>query len=142
MNAKAYLEQARYLDMRIKSKCRQIETLNELADSCTAVLTNMPKSPGPSPSRVETSVLKILTLQEEIRVDIDRLVELKREIMSIIKEVSDTELQTLLEKRYLCYLSWEQIAVEMSFSIQHIYRMHDAALNAIDRILERKTPSL
>ena len=38
MTAKAYLGQARFLDMRIKSKIQQIESLNELATSCTAAL--------------------------------------------------------------------------------------------------------
>ena len=50
------------------------------------------------------------------------------------------QLQTLLEKRYLCFLSWEKIAVEMHYSIQHIYRMHDTALScvaAIMRVTER-----
>ena len=134
MTAKAYLGQARFLNMRIKSKFQQIESLNELATSCTAVLSDMPKSPNHGASKVENCVLKIVTLQDEIREDINRLVDLKREIMGTIKAVSDPELQTLLEKRYLCSLSWEKIAVEMHYSIQHIYRMHDTALAAVEEI--------
>jgi len=134
MTAKAYLGQARFLNMRIKSKFQQIESLNELATSCTAVLSDMPKSPNHGASKVENCVLKIITLQDEIREDINRLVDLKREIMGTIKAVSDPELQTLLEKRYLCSLSWEKIAVEMHYSIQHIYRMHDSALAAVEEI--------
>lgn len=134
MTAKAYLGQARFLNMRIKSKFQQIESLNELATSCTAVLSDMPKSPNHGASKVENCVLKIITLQDEIREDINRLVDLKREIMGTIKAVSDPELQTLLEKRYLCSLSWEKIAVEMHYSIQHIYRMHDTALAAVEEI--------
>lgn len=66
---------------------------------------------------------------------IDRLVELKKEIMGTVKAVEDVELQALLEKRYLCFLSWEKIAVDMHYSIQHIYRMHDTALAAVEEIL-------
>ena len=40
-----------------------------------------------------------------------------------------------MEKRYLCFLSWEKIAVDMHYSIQHIYRMHDTALAAVEEIL-------
>ena len=36
--------------------------------------------------------------------------------------------QLLLEKRYLCFMPWEKIAVDMGYSIQHIYRLHDWAL--------------
>ena len=38
-------------------------------------------------------------------------------------------------KNYLCFLSWEKIAVEMHYSIQHIYRMHDTALSCVAAIM-------
>ena len=132
MNIKAYLGQARYLDMRIKSKIQQINSLNELATSCTAVLSDMPHNPNKGRSRVEDCVMKIIEVQESLKADIDRLVETKKEIMATVKAVDDVELQTLLEKRYLCFLSWEKIAVDMHYSIQHIYRMHDQALAAVE----------
>lgn len=78
MTAKAYLGQARFLDMRIKSKIQQIESLNELATSCTAALSDMPRNPNKGRSRVEDCVMKILELQESLQTDIDRLVELKK----------------------------------------------------------------
>lgn len=136
MTTKAYLGQARFLDMRIKSKIQQIDSLRELATSCTAVLSDMPKYPNHGESKVERCVMKIIEVQEGLKDDIDSLVELKKEIMATIHAVEDVELQTLLEKRYLCFLSWEKIAVEMHYSIQHIYRMHDEALSAVTDILE------
>ena len=136
MTTKAYLGQARFLDMRIQSKIQQIDSLRELATSCTAVLSDMPKSPNHGESKVERCVMKIIEVQEGLKDDIDSLVELKKEIMATIHAVEDVELQTLLEKRYLCFLSWEKIAVEMHYSIQHIYRMHDEALSAVTEILE------
>ena len=139
MTAKEYLSQARTLDMRIKSKLQQIESLNELATSCTVVYSDMPRNPNHGGSKVETAVIKII--EESLKRDVDNLVELKKEIMATIHAVSDVELQTLLEKRYLCFLSWEKIAVEMHYSIQHIYRMHDTALScvaAIMRVNERE----
>ena len=141
MTAKEYLSQARTLDMRIKSKLQQIESLNELATSCTVVYSDMPRNPNHGGSKVETAVIKIIEVEESLKRDVDNLVELKKEIMATIHAVSDVELQTLLEKRYLCFLSWEKIAVEMHYSIQHIYRMHDTALScvaAIMRVNERE----
>lgn len=122
--------------MRIKSKIQQIDSLRELATSCTAVLSDMPKIPNHGESKVERCVMKIIEVQEGLKDDIDSLVDLKKEIMATIHAVEDVELQTLLEKRYLCFLSWEKIAVEMHYSIQHIYRMHDEALSAVTEILE------
>jgi len=128
MNTKTYLSQARYLDTRIKSKLQQIESLNELATSCSSVLTGMPKNPNNGGSRMADAVCKIVDLQNEIKRDIDMLVELKKEIMGIIKAVVNPEHQTLLEKRYLCYLSWEKIAVDMGYDLRYTHKLHTRAL--------------
>ena len=48
------------------------------------------------------------------------------------KKIEDKELQVVLEKRYLCFESWEKIAVEMNYSIQHIFRLHSKALKNIE----------
>ena len=57
MTAKEYLSQARTLDMRIKSKLQQIESLNELATSCTVVYSDMPRNPNRGGSKIERAVL-------------------------------------------------------------------------------------
>ena len=131
MTAKEYLSQAYHLDKRIDSKIEQLKALNLLATKCTSTLSDMPKSQSISNSRLEDTVVKIVDLQEEINRDIDRLVDLKREIMGVIKAVPNVEYQTILEKRYLCFISWEQIAVDMNYSMQHVHRMHSAALKEI-----------
>lgn len=131
MTAKEYLSQARFLDERINSKIQQGTSLNELATKCTSTLSDMPHNPNKGNSTMADAVCKIIDLQEEINRDIDRLVDLKREIMKVIKAVPDVEYQTILEKRYLCFISWEQIAVDMNYSIQHIHRMHSKALKEI-----------
>ena len=63
------------------------------------------------------------------------MVELKKEIMKKIKEVQGIEYQTILEKRYLCFMSWEKISVDLGYSIQHIYRLHDEALKKLENVM-------
>lgn len=106
MTAKEYLMQAKFLDMRINSKIQQVEALNDLATSASSVLTGMPRNPNKATSKMADAVCKIVDLQAEINHDIDALVDLKKEISSTIKAVPSPELQTLLEKRYLCFQSW------------------------------------
>ena len=131
MTAKEYLSQAHRLDQRIDAKIAQVKSLNDLATKCTATITGMPRNPNGSGSTMETAVCKIIDLQDEINRDIDRLVDLKREIMEVIKAVADTEYQILLEKRYLCFHTWEQIAVDMGYNVRHLYRIHDEALEKV-----------
>ena len=131
MNAKEYLKQAFYLDKRINSKLEQVESLNALATKVTSTLSDMPKSPNRGTSKLEDTIVKIVDLQEEINRDKDKMVDLKKEIVRTIKKIEDKELQVVLEKRYLCFESWEKIAVEMNYSIQHIFRLHSTALKNI-----------
>ncbi len=128
MTAKEYLSQARYLDMRINSKIQQVAALNDLATKATSTLTGMPHNPNHATSTMEEAIAKIIDLQSEINNDIDRLVDLKRDISGIIKTVGNTEYQTLLEKRYLCFLSWEQIAVDMKYDLRYLHKLHSRAL--------------
>ena len=131
MTAKAYLGQAYRLDQRINSKLEQIASLNELATKCTYTLTGMPRNPSRNTSTMADAVAKIIDLQAEINRDIDRLVDLKREIVRLIKTVDNTECQTLLELRYLCFKTWEQIAVDMGYTIDNVYRIHRKALSIV-----------
>ena len=131
MTAKEYLSQARYLNERIDTKIQQVSQLKGLATKCTATITDMPGSPNHGKSRVEEIVCKIVDLEAEINGDIDRLVDLVKELRGVIMSVEPIEEQILLEKRYLCYESWEKIAVEMNFNIRHVFRLHRQALKKV-----------
>lgn len=131
MRAKEYLSQAYRLDQRIDAKIAQVASLNELATKCTATITGMPRNPSPPQSTMADTVAKIVDLEAEINRNIDRLVDLKREIVGVIKSISNPEYQTLLEKRYLCFLTWEQIAVDMNYGIDNIYKLHSKALKCV-----------
>ena len=136
MNAKEYLKQAFYLDKRINSKLEQVESLNALATKATTTLSDMPKDPNKGTSRLGDTIAKIIDLQEEINKDIDKLVDLKAEIVGIIKRIDNKELQVILEKRYLCFETWEKIAVEMSYDIRHIHRLHNLGLKETSMLLK------
>ena len=123
---KEYLSQAFRIDQRIQSKMEQVASLNDLATRATATYSDMPGSETRNLHRMEDAILSIIEL--EINEDICKLVQMKKDIVHKIKAVQNTEYQTLLELRYLCFKSWEQIAVDMGYSIQHIYRLHDWAL--------------
>ena len=131
MTAKEYLGQAYRLDQRINSKLEQIRSLNELAAKCTSTITGMPKAPSHSTSMMEEAVGKIVDLQTEIDGDIGQLVDLKRDMVSIIKAVQNTEYQTLLELRYLCFKTWDQIGDLMNYSTKYIFELHERALKKI-----------
>ena len=121
MTAKVYLTKAYRIDQRINSKLEQVASLRELPTKATSTFSDVP----PSGTR------KIVDLEEEINVEIDRLVDLKREIREVISGVHNLEYQTLLELRYLCFKSWEQIAVLMNYNCNYVFDLHKRALKAV-----------
>ena len=131
MTAKEYLGQAYRLDQCINSKLEQVMSLRDLATKATSTLSDVAPSGTRNVHRMEDIIVKIVDLENEINRDIDNLVDLKRDMVSVIKAVTDPEYQTLLELRFLCFRTWEQIAVDMNYSIQHIYRLYDKALKEI-----------
>lgn len=136
MKAKEYLGKAYRLDQRINSKLDQVASLNELATKATSTLSDMPKNPNKAISTMENTICKIIDLQDEINKDIDRLVDLKTEIVTTIKNIENKEYQTLLEKRYLCFDTWEQIAVDMNYSIRWVHNIHGKALKELSKVIK------
>ena len=132
MTAKEYLSQARYLDARINTKIKQLEALNTLATSATSVLTGMPHSPNKATSKMADIVDKIVDLQAEINWDIDALVDLKGEMRSKLEMVPAEDYKAILEMRYLCFMSWEQIASNLGLSVPYTYKLHDRALKGFE----------
>lgn len=134
MTAKEYLGQAYRIDQRINSKLEQLQSLRYLATKASAVLTTDPVSSTRNVHSMEDVIIKIADLKSEISADLCQLIDTKREIVTVIKCVENNELQTLLELRYLCFKNWEQIAVEMHLDLRWIHRLHNRALNEIDKI--------
>lgn len=131
MTAKEYLSQAFHIDHQINSKLEQLQALRDLATKTTSPMNDMPGSPTRNTAKMEDAVIKIVSLSEEINADVDRLVDLKIEITHAIKRVDDVECALLLELRYLCFKTWEEIAVELDYDIRHIYRLHHLALQKL-----------
>ena len=128
---KEYLSQAFRIDQRIQSKMEQVASLNDLATRATATYSDMPGSETRNLHRMEDAILSIIELEAEINGDICKLVQTKKDIVHKIKAVQNTEYQTLLELRYLCYKPWNEIMTELGYSEPTIYRLNGEALKKI-----------
>lgn len=138
MTAKEYLSQAFNLDNRIEAKLEQISVLHALAAKATSTLTDVPPNGTRNVQQMEDIICKIVDLEKEINEDINRLVDLKFDIMSIIKAIGNLIYQTLLEQRYLCFRTWEQIAIDMGYDSRWVHRLHSKALGETEKLLSTK----
>lgn len=138
MTAKEYLQQIRKLDLQIQNKQLEKEDILNRMKGCAAISYD-PKigaSGTPNTKSPQEKYYPILERYEkEIAVDIDRLIDVKREVMAVIDSLDDPDEINLLYKRYFQYLKWEEIALKMHFSYKWIHRIHGNALRSVDRIL-------
>jgi len=141
MDVKQYLSQAHYLDMSIDSKLELLSKLNSLATKATATLSDMPHSPNRGSSSLEDTICKIIDLQDEINRDVDALVDLKRDIINLINNLVNDEYKVILEKRYLSFMTWEEIMVTMNYGRSQTFKIHDDAIKKISVFYKERTKS-
>ena len=67
----------------------------------------------------------------------------RMEVIGTITKIAETPdamsrvYYKLLIARYIDFMSWEQIAVEIGYTIRHTWRLHGEALRRIERIIEQ-----
>ena len=130
MDTKQYLQQSFWLDQQIQADQLELQRLRELAESIMpAVLTGQRAIRGAN-DRLSKAVAEIVDLENEINDKVIMLVTLKRLIREQIDGIDDARYRLLLQKRYLNFDRFEQIAVDMNYSFRNIMRMHKKALNS------------
>ena len=136
MTAKEYLNQAKTLDQRINVKLDRVSRLRAMTQKITASLDGEQVSRTRNVTPLEDAIIRLMEEEESLNAAIDRLVDLKREVSGVLKQIDDTDCQLLLELRYLCYRSWEEIAEVMHMHIRTVYKVHGRALLKEEAIVQ------
>lgn len=138
MTAKEFLAQAYRLDQRINSKLHQIDSLHSLTQKVTQSYDGEVVSRTRNVTSLEDAIIRLMEAEAELNQQIDQLVDTKIEIGKLIDMVHNESYRLLLEKRYLCFLSWDQIAADMHYSRRWVLNKHERALEVADRLLREK----
>lgn len=132
MTVKEYLRQAYRLDQKISSDLEEMEALREMASSISSPqLTERVQSSRPNDAPFVRCLEKILDLEDRINKEIDLLMELKKEIRSVITTVEDTDERMVLKYRYVHNYTWEQIGNELHADARTVRRWHGSALQHV-----------
>lgn len=134
MTAKEYLSQAFRLDQQINSKLEQVARLKHMATQATGRFQAERISGTPQHSPMEDAVSKLIDLEYEINDDIDRLVDLKREMAAWIEKMGDPSCRLLLAMRYLDGNLWEKIALKLGYDPLRVHQLHGRALKEFNLI--------
>jgi DNA-directed RNA polymerase specialized sigma subunit len=85
---------------------------------------------------MEDNSVELVELKKEINAEIDRYVNLQREVNAIINKLDDADQVTVIQKRYFEYKTWEQISCEMRYSYRNVCNIHGKALQAVAALME------
>ena len=118
-----YKDAQREVDRLINERARWIAR----ATKVTPTYTGMPHG-GSGEDRMQDAVERLSEVEKELNEKIDKLVDLRREVDMAISTIGDTRLETVLRYRYIDCMTFEQIAVKMSYCYEHICRLHGLAL--------------
>lgn len=141
MTAKEYLGQAYRLDQRINSKLQQVDSLRSLTQKVTASYDGEVVSRTRNVTSLQDTIIRLMEAEEELNRQIDELVDLKMDIAKLIQQVHSESYRLILEKRYLCFLQWDQIAAEMHYSRRWVLNKHDRAVEVIDKLMAERAVS-
>ena len=83
-------------------------------------------------------MIRILEAEQELNREIDELVDIKAEIKRTIDLIPDVTMRLVLEKRNLCFEKWEQIAVDMYYSLRSVHEKHREAVHLVQEILDER----
>src|SRR5690554_3289053 len=108
MTAKEYLSKARLLNLEINSYLSELENLNKIIYSVPSIKFDNVRVDGNNnqESTLMKYLIKINEMEEKIKTEVNRLVELKEEISLVIANIDNTGYQILLRNRYICCMNW------------------------------------
>jgi len=137
MSAEEFLSRAYRLDQQIQSKVDQLQRLRACAAGSGPTYRDVKVQASGPANRVEDAVLKILEEERIINEEIDRLVDIKREIREVVSRVEDVDLRLVLDERNILFKSWREISADMRMSLRWVQARHREAVVAVDGILDR-----
>ena len=134
MTAREYLQTIKDKRERIRILMEEIEQLRTDAESVSINLDGMPRNNGQS--SFEKLAIQLAETESKLTEEMSGLWSEVMRAHSLIGQMSSSQRQQILTKRYLKGQRWEEIAYEMHFSWQHCFRVHGMALAELDKILK------
>ena len=134
MRVKTQLRQIKTILDEIEAKHDHVRQLEEMASRITAQY-GKERVQSSNGTTMADAVAKMADLKSEIAHEIQALCEAKMRAMAMIAMVDNGRLRSLLTKRYLTCMTWEQIAVDFDITYQWVHVLHSRALAEIEKKL-------
>ena len=128
-----YLNGYRWAVENIKMLTERLATLNsKLYNVDSPVITDMPKG-GLGLETVDLLSDK-LNIEQELLERLEYGLDMKSEVIGVIRTVRDPKLRMILEMKYLDLMSISEIAGKLGYSSNHISRLHNEGIDQLSWI--------
>lgn len=138
MDAKHFLRQVEMLDTRIKNKLIEQQQWRDIALGITANMDGERVSSSGSKSKMADAIDRCVDMESEIDSLIDALVDVKKDVIQTIEQVDNPTEYDILHKRYIQFLSLQEIADVYGRDYTTITTTHGRALKNVQNILNGK----
>lgn len=135
MGIKHQLKQIRLIDLEIKTKMEELDRLNNsFLKSPSLKEINVQES---KVSLKDDAYVKVINLSDYIDETVDKLVDLKYQLIQAIEQLDDSRERTIIWMKYISSKSWGEIAEELQISKTTLFILHDEAIKKIERCTKK-----
>ena len=134
MDTKQYLSQIERLDKMIQNKLSEIYQLKTMACSVTVSNEKERIQTSSDKDRLGSTVAKIVDLEKETDMLVDRFIDKRSHIISQIDGLDNIDYYHVLSMRYVARNTFEEIAKKTNWSIRKVFSIHGEALKEFERL--------
>ena len=138
MDTKQYLSQIERLDKMIQNKLSEIYQLKTMACSVTVSNEKERVQTSSDNDRLGSTVAKIVDLEKETDMLVDRFIDKRSHIISQIDGLDNIDYYHVLSMRYVARNTFEEIAKKTNWSIRKVFSIHGDALKEFERLYGRE----
>lgn len=130
MGIKHQLKQIRLIDLEVKAKMEELDRLNNsFLKSPSLKEINVQES---KVSLKDDAYVKIINLNDYINEKVDKLIDLKYQLIQAIEQLDNSKERTIIWMKYISSKGWDEIAEELKISKTTLFMLHDEAVKKIE----------
>lgn len=132
MTVKEFLRSVREQDSLLRAYEQELEDLRRRAYNISSPKFG-DKIQSNHLATLDEIVDKLDSQIEKVNAAWDELIDRRDMAKSLINTVEDESIRCVLYRYYILIQTWEQIAVEMNYTIRWVYKLHGKALQDLEK---------
>lgn len=137
IDAKSYLRQVEKLDTLIRNKLIEREQWRDIALGITASVGGEKVQSSGNQQKMASAIEKCVDMESEINSLVDELIDTKKKVIATIEKLDSPTEYDVLHKRYIQFLSLQEIADHYNRDYGWATTTHGRALKSVQMLLDK-----